>query len=117
MAFVPTPSNEADRLRALHDCRVLDTAPEPAFDDLIALAARICATPVALVSLVDRDRQWFKARQGFAAAETPREISFCGHAINQPETLMLVPDTAIDARFANNPLVTGKESIRFYAGM
>ena len=111
----PLPDREAERLRALAGYEVLDTAPEDAFDDLAALASRICQAPMAMISLVDRDRQWFKARVGLEIAETPREIAFCAHAILGSE-VMIVPDAQADARFASNPLVTGDPGIRFYAG-
>ncbi|MGH9942517.1 MAG: PAS domain S-box protein, partial [Pyrinomonadaceae bacterium] len=94
----------------------MDTAPEEAFDDLTGMAAYFCAAPTALVSLVDVERQWFKSRVGLEADETPRNVAFCAHTILQPE-LFIVTDAARDARFADNPLVTGAPHIRFYAGM
>ncbi|MDO1560447.1 PAS domain-containing protein [Brevundimonas sp. 2R-24] len=106
---------ESARLASLRHYQVLDTEPEAALDDLTKLAARLCSAPRALVSLVDEDRQWFKARVGVEARETPREISFCRHAILSDET-MVVPDAAKDPRFADNPLVTGDFGLRFYAG-
>ena len=109
------PLSEDQRLSALHDCAVLDTPPEDAFDDLASLARILCETPIALVSLVDRDRQWFKAALGLETRETPRAIAFCAHAIQQPEPL-IVPDARQDPRFADNPLVTGPPEFRFYAG-
>ncbi len=112
----PVPADEARRLAALRDFRILDTDPDPRFDRLTRLAARLMRAPIALVSLVDTDRQWFKARQGVEAAETPRRFAFCGHAILGGE-LMVVPDARDDPRFADNPLVTGPPHIRFYAGM
>ncbi len=110
------PLNEAQRLRALHDYDVLDTPPEPAFDDIVHLAAQICGTPIALVSLVDETRQWFKARHGLDADQTPRDWAFCAHAILEPDAVMEVPNALADERFAGNPLVTGAPDIRFYAG-
>lgn len=110
------PFNEAERLNVLRSYGVLDTGPEQAFDDLTTLASAVCHAPMALITLVDQDRQWFKARQGIDMPETPREISFCAHAILQPDTLMEVPDTHQDARFVHNPLVTGAAAVRFYAG-
>ena len=109
-------ANEADRLKALAEYHLLDSVPEQAFDDLTQLAAQICGCPIALVSVVDETRQWFKSRLGIDTTETPREHSFCAHAILEPERLMIVPDAAHDARFANNPYVTRDPHIRFYAG-
>jgi PAS domain S-box-containing protein len=111
----PLPSNEFARLAALHGYSVLDTEPEAAFDDLARLASQICNTPIALISLVDRDRQWFKARVGFDAAELPREHAFCSHVVHGGQALV-VADARADARFADGPLVTGPRAIRFYAG-
>jgi GAF domain-containing protein len=108
-------SAEAERAVFLRDCRVLDTPPEPAFDDITQLAASICNTSMALVSLLDGDRQWFKSRVGVDEAETPIAVSFCVHAICQPG-ICVVPDAAKDARFWKNPLVIGEPNIRFYAG-
>ena len=111
----PLPDREADRLKALQAYGVLDTPPEAAFDDLVALASRICGAPMAMISLIDSDRQWFKARTGLETAETPREIAFCAHAI-LGEGVMVVRDARQDPRFASNPFVTGDPGIRFYAG-
>lgn len=112
----PIPPSEPARLVALRAHQVLDTAPEEAFDAITALAARIADAPTALVSLVDDTRQWFKSRVGFPAPETPREVSFCAHAILEPDRPLVVPDASADARFSDNALVTSEPGIRFYAG-
>jgi signal transduction histidine kinase len=109
------PPNEAHRLRSLHRYHILDTVQEAVFDELVDLAATICEAPIALISLVDQSRQWFKARIGLEEKETARSVSFCAHAILQPN-LFVVPDTLTDQRFVDNPLVTGPPNIRFYAG-
>ncbi|WP_247268508.1 MULTISPECIES: sensor domain-containing diguanylate cyclase [Pseudomonas] len=109
------PANEATRIQALHGLKVLDSAPEERFDRLTRLAKRLFNVPIALVTLVDKDRQWFKSCVGLDVNETPRDVSFCGHAILQDE-LLLVPDAKQDKRFHDNPLVTGEPNIRFYAG-
>lgn len=110
-----TPANEAARLKALEALNILDTPPEERFDRYTRLAQHILQTPIVLISLIDGQRQWFKSRQGLEATETPRDISFCGHAILDNE-LFCVYDAAADPRFADNPLVTGAPDIRFYAG-
>ena len=114
----PTISDvdERARLDALERLQILDTMPEQAYDDLVLLASTICGTPIALVSLIDRDRQWFKAHQGIGLTETDRSIAFCGHAIRRPDEVMVVPDASRDPRFAANPLVAGEPHVRFYAG-
>jgi anti-sigma regulatory factor (Ser/Thr protein kinase) len=108
-------AGEADRLAALRRYKILDTEPEQRFDDLALLASQICGTPMALISLVDHDRQWFKARVGVDVPQTSRDIAFCAHAIEQPG-LFVVPDALQDARFRDNPLVRSEPRIRFYAG-
>jgi diguanylate cyclase (GGDEF)-like protein len=109
-------SLESLRLQALKSYVVLDTPAEQAYDDIVSLAALICGVPMALISLVDEDRQWFKAKVGVDVMETPRGQAFCAHAILEPEQIMEVHDASLDRRFATNPLVTGDPNIRFYAG-
>jgi GAF domain-containing protein len=111
----PTPANEAARLSALLQYRILDTAPEEIYDKFTRLASYICKTPISLVSLVDHDRQWFKSRVGLDAESTPRDMAFCAHAICDRE-ITVVEDATADPRFSSNPLVTGDPRIRFYAG-
>ena len=107
--------DEPGRLAALRRYRILDTDPERAFDDLTALASHICGTPIALISLIDADRQWFKSRVGITIAETSRSVSFCTHAIQQRD-LYVVPDARSNATFRDNPFVAAENGIRFYAG-
>src|SRR6266542_3372704 len=111
----PVKNNEARRLKVLWQYEILDTVPEEVFDDLTELAARICEAPIALISLIDEDRQWFKSAVGVTIRETSRDISFCAHAILNND-LLIVPDATQDGRFKNNPLVTADPKIRFYAG-
>jgi GAF domain-containing protein len=109
------PDNEAERLAALYALLILDTPPEQRFDKIVDFAASEFDVPIALISLIDRERQWFKASIGLDVCETGRDISFCGHAILARD-IMVVPDALEDPRFADNPLVTGEPGIRFYAG-
>jgi GAF domain-containing protein len=113
----PLPPDEPGRLKALRDFKVLDTLPEQTYDDLVFLAAHVCGTPIALISLIDEDRQWFKARVGLEVPQTHRDLAFCAHAIREPDRVLQVADAALDPRFATNPLVTGGPKIRFYAGI
>ena len=110
------PPDEAGRLRTLRDLNILDTDAETEFDELTLLAAQICHVPIALISLIDEQRQWVKSCLGLNVSETPRDIAFCAYAILRPTALMEVPDTLLDTRFACNPLVLEDPKIRFYAG-
>ena len=109
--------DETQRQRELDRYRVVDSLPDEAYDDIVRLAAAVCGTPTALVSMIDRGRQWFKARTGFDRSETPRDEAFCDHAIRAPQQLFEVRDATTDARFTANPLVTAADGVRFYAGM
>src|SRR5271170_3460355 len=111
----PSLASDHDRVAALQKYAILDTEPERAFDDLTLLASFVCKTPIALISLVDEDRQWFKSKVGMTTSETPRDIAFCSVAIQHPD-VMVIPDTLQDERFCNNPLVISGPRIRFYAG-
>ena len=115
MLAPPFPANEDARLASLRRRAILDTEPEAAFDELVDLASLVCDAPMAAITLVDRHRQWFKASKGLAVRETPRALSFCGHTILKSR-IMVVPDSRADARFSDNPLVTGDPFIRSYAG-
>lgn len=113
--IAPIPATEAERLVALRESQILDTPPDDAYDDLVRLAAQVCGAPIAAVTLVDRDRQWFKSVLGMDARETSRDVALCAHTILQPG-ILVIPDIQADARFADNPFVTAEPSIRFYAG-
>ena len=117
MTKAPLPQDEFARLTALRGLNILDTEPEGAYDDIVKLAARLCQTPIALISLVDERRQWFKSAYGLDVKETPRATAFCDKAILTPTEPLIVVDAKHDPRFADNPLVTRKPNIRFYAGV
>lgn len=112
---IPLPPDEDERLEALRRYQVLDTEPEEDFDDIVRIASRICGTPVGLITLLDEERQWFKARTGLDLAETDRRLAFCSHTILDRAPLV-VEDATRDRRFADNPLVAGEPGVRFYAG-
>lgn len=116
MLAPPIPANEDARLAALRRYNVLDSESEQSFDDLLLVATAICGTPMAAVSLIDADRQWFKARVGIGVPQTPRDESFCAHALERPDQVLHVPDASADPRFADYPAVTGADHVRFYAG-
>lgn len=109
------PKNQEARLAALHDYEILDTPHEAEFDAIVRLVATICRTPIAVVNLIDENRQWFKAEVGLGVRQTPLDTSICAHAILEHD-LLVVPDTQLDHRFADNPLVTGNPHLRFYTG-
>lgn len=115
MLAAPIPPNDTQRLRLLRNLLILDTPPEDRFDNIVFFAMEEFEVPIATISLVDADRQWFKAKSGLSACQTARDISFCGYAIHTPEVLV-VPDARLDKRFSGNPLVTGDPHVRFYAG-
>jgi diguanylate cyclase (GGDEF)-like protein len=114
--IAPLPADEAARLENLESYGILDTLPEQAYDDIVRLAAIICGSAMGFITMVDRDRQWFKATLGLDVAETPRDISFCAHTLTRPDQVLTIEDAHTDSRFAGNPLVTGEPHIRFYAG-
>lgn len=113
----PIPSNEEARIRSLHDHNLLDTGPEQVYDDITRLASEICGVPISLLTLVDENRQWFKSKLGIQDSETTRELSFCAHAIINPEEVFIVPDARYDERFHDNPYTVGEPKVVFYAGV
>ena len=115
MIAAPVPLDDERRLQALRELLILDTPPEERFDRVVQFAAAEFDMPIVLVSLVDARRQWFKARVGLDACQTDRDVSFCGHAIDRPQ-IMVIEDSHLDERFHDNPLVVGAPHMRFYAG-
>jgi GAF domain-containing protein len=115
MLAAPIPDNDKERLAALRELLILDTRPEERFDKIVQFAAQEFDMPIALLSLIDENRQWFKASVGLDVCETGRDVSFCGHAILQPD-IFVIPDARADQRFADNPIVTGDPYVIFYAG-
>lgn len=117
MIYPSVPENEARRLSSLYEFNILDTLSEHDYEDITAMAAAICKTPIALITLVDRDRQWFKSNRGLNVTETKRDYAFCAHAINSPKEPFIVEDSTKDERFKDNPLVTGEPHVIFYTGV
>lgn len=117
MKPAPIPDNETARLKALQEHQLLDTLPEDVYDDITRLASELCGTPISLLTMVDEKRQWFKSKQGLGVDETPREQSFCAHAILNPNEAFVVEDARYDDRFHDNPLTTGEPHVVFYAGV
>lgn len=117
MKVPAVPPDETNRVNALRSYDILDTLPEPDYDDLTYLASAICQTPISLISLIDDSRQWFKSNHGLNVRETPREFAFCTHGILNPDEILVVPDSRKDERFTGNPLVTGEPYVIFYAGV
>ena len=116
MKIADPPKNETARIFQLNSYNVLDTMPEQAYDDITFIASTICDTPIALISLIDEHRQWFKSKVGLECDETDRDAAFCTHALVEPDQLLVIEDALEDDRFVDNPLVTGDPNIRFYAG-
>lgn len=117
MKIPEIPLNERGRLKALNEYSILDTLPELEYDDITQLASQICGTSISTISLIDENRQWFKSKVGLGVNETTREISFCGHAIVEPDKIFTVKDSRLDERFQNNPLVIGEPHVIFYTGV
>lgn len=117
MIIPEIPKNETERLRALNDYQILDTAPEDNFDEITQLATEICETPISLITLIDPTRQWFKSNHGLDSTETPRQYAFCAHAINNPYEVLEVRDARLDERFAENPYVKDDPNVIFYTGV
>lgn len=117
MKPAPIPHNEDARLKSLQEHQLLDTLPEEVYDDITRLASELCGTPIALLTLVDENRLWFKSKQGVDIDELPREVAFSAHAIVNPDKALVIPNTRYDERFYDSPVVTGESGIAFYAGV
>ncbi len=117
MKSAPLPDNEAARLAALAEYDLLDTPAEDVYDDIIRIASEICRTPISTITLVDKNRQWFKAKLRLNNTETPRDEAFCAHTILDPTEIFVVPDARVDERFFDNPSTAGQPGIVFYAGV
>lgn len=118
MTLAGVAQNDHDRLTALYSYHILDTLPERDFDDIVAIAAQICGTPISHISIIDKNRTWLKSQIGLSLGEgSPRNLSFCAHAINRPDEIMIVPDSSLDERFHDNPYVLGEPFVTFYAGV
>jgi signal transduction histidine kinase len=117
MKVAPLPGNEAERLSELYSYDILDTLPDDDYDHITRIASEICDTPIALIGLIDADRQWYKSQQGLKGSESSRDLSFCSHAILNPDEIMVVPNSSMDERFADNPNVLGEPHVVFYAGV
>lgn len=111
------PENESDRLRDVYKYKLTEELSDENLESIVEIASEICKMPISLISIVDENRQFFQVKRGLDASETPRDVSFCGHAINKPDELMIVPDATKDIRFMDNPLVTDSPFIKFYAGI
>lgn len=117
MKLPETPENEKERLAALRSYSILDSLPEQDYDNIVHIASQICNMPISMVSLIDKDRQWFKAKKGLLSEQTDRDVAFCAHAINRPDDIMIVNDAREDDRFDRNPLLAADPPVIFYAGV
>ncbi|RRB06774.1 GAF domain-containing protein [Larkinella rosea] len=117
MKTAPLPANETERLQALESYHLIDSIPESVYENITHLASEICRTPMSLIGLIEKDRQWFKAQRGMKGSETPRELTFCSHAILNPDEAFIVPDARLDDRFHDNPFTLKDPHVVFYAGV